>query len=213
MNTDKRKQEGLEYIKNDNYKKALEIFSVLLYENPKDQELLEISMFLFQRITDAHYDFQPETAEEFLFRGVARFYHEELEASIADYNEALKKHPKSDYALKCKAFSLMHQGNHLLAIEELKKAIEINPHGEYFDDIAENLSRAGMNKEAIDYHEKAITASPNDARLWYNYGTHLGKMNMIAGAVLKLQKALELYPEYEDAKHNLAHYYYKLQNL
>ena len=213
MNCEERKQDGLKYIQEDNYKKALEIFCVLLYENPKDKELFEISMFLFGRITDAHYDFQPETAEEFLFRGVARFYHGELENSILDYNVALKIYPKSDYALKCKAFSLTHQKNYLLAIEELKKAIEINPHGEYFDDIAENLSRAGMNKEAIEYHEKAITASPNEPRLWYNYGTHLGKMNMIANAVIKLQKAVDLYPQYDDAKYNLDYYYKKLQNL
>lgn len=67
--------------------------------------------------------------------------------------------------------------------------------------------------ESIEYHQKAITASPDDARLWYNYGTHLGKMNMVAEAVSKLQKALELYPSYDDAKHNLAYYYNKLQNL
>src|SRR4051812_42383597 len=127
MTLEERKQEGLEYIKVDNYKKALEIFSVLLYENPKDQELLEISLFLFSRITEAHYDFQPQSAEEYLFRGVARFYKGELATSIEDYNAALKLYPKSDYALKCKAFSLTHQGNFLLAIEELKKAIAINP--------------------------------------------------------------------------------------
>jgi tetratricopeptide (TPR) repeat protein len=165
------------------------------------------------RITEAHYDFKPETAEEYLFRGVARFYRGELSTSIEDYNEALKLYPKSDYALKCKAFSLMHQCNYLLAIEELKKAIEIKPHGEYYDDIAENHSRMGMNREALEWHEKAIASSPNDPRLWYNCGTHLGKMNMVANAVMKFQKAIELYPEYDDAKYNLNHYYQILKNI
>lgn len=213
MTFEERKNEGLKYIKADNYKAAFAMFSVLFYENPKDEELGEISRFLLDRIMEGNYDFEPQTGEEFIYRGVAKFYKGEFEGSINDYNEAVKRNPKLDYAHKCKAFTLMRQGQNLLAIEELKKAIEINPHGEYFDDIAENLSFLGLMKEAIEYHEKAISASPNDARLWYNYGTHLGQMGMIAGAVLKFQKALEIYPQYQDAQHNLAHYYQSLQNL
>lgn len=212
MTFEERKQEGIKKIKEDNYKEALEIFSVLFYENPHDIELLEITQFLFQRITDAYYDFEPKTGEEFIYRGVAKGYKNELKESIEDFDKAIKLNPKLDYAYKCKAFSLMTLKNYISAIEVLEIAISINPHGEYYDDIAENLSRMGLDKEAIPYHEKAIEKSPNDARLWYNYGTHLGKMNMIANAVLKLQKAIELYPQYEDAKHNLNYYYQKLKN-
>lgn len=37
MNFEQRKQEGLKFIEEDNYKKALKAFSSLLYERPKDQ--------------------------------------------------------------------------------------------------------------------------------------------------------------------------------
>lgn len=213
MTFEEKKQAGLKYIKEDNYKKALEIFSVLYYENPKSIELLEISQFLFQRITDANYDFSPVTGEEYIYRGVAKFYKQEFEESIQDFNMAIKLNPKLDYAHKCKAFSLMTIGKHELAIQELDQAIKINPHGEYYDDIAENYGRMGEMTKAITYHEKAIELSPTDPRLWYNFGTYLGKMGLTANAVLKLQKAVELYPEYDDAKYNLNHYYNKLKNL
>lgn len=213
MSFEEKKQAGLKYIKEDNYKEALEIFSLLYYENPKDVELLEISTFLFQRITDGNYDFQPEKAEEYIYRGVARFYKGELTESIEDFDNAIRLNSKLDYAYKCKAFSLTYLEKYNDSIEELEKAISIKAHGEYYDDMAENYSKMGIDAKAIEYHEKAIKESPNDARLWYNYGTHLGKMNMIANAVIKLQKAVELYPNYDDAKYNLNHYYNKLKNL
>lgn len=213
MTFDERKQEGLKYIREDNYKKALEIFSILYYERPSDEDILKTVLFLFDRITEANYDFIPISGEEFILRGVARFYKTEIKNSIDDFNSAIKLNPNLDYAFKCKAFSLTYQGNYFLAIEELKKAIELKPHGEYYDDIAENLSRAGLKQEAIEYHEKAIKADPENARLWYNYGTHLGQMGMIANAVIKFQKAIELFPDYRDAKHNLAYYYKMLTNI
>ncbi len=211
MNFEEKKQEGLRYIKEDNYKEALEIFSLLFYENPKDLELLEITQFLFQRITEGNYDFQPKKAEEYIYRGVARFYKGKLSESIEDFDIAISLNNKLDYAYKCKAFSLMWLEKHQESIEELEKAISINPHGEYYDDIAENYSRMGLDNKAIEFHEKAIHKSPDDARLWYNYGTHLGKMNMIAKAVTKLQKAVELYPNYDDAIYNLNYYSKKLK--
>lgn len=203
---DQKKTEGLKYIKEDNYKKAFEIFSLLFYERPKDQELLAISTFLFKRILDGNYDFQPETGEEFIYRGVAKFYKGELTGSIADFDQAIKLNSTLDYAYKCKGFSLMYLKKYSSAIDEFQKAIRINPQGEYYDDIAESYSRMGKGREAILYHEKAIEKAPSDARLWYNYGVLLGQMNMTEEAVIKLQKAIELYPNYEDAKHNLKYY-------
>ena len=203
-------KEGIKLIKEDNYRKAFEVFSLLHYQNPKNQQIIETCQFLFSRITEGYYDFEPILPEEYIFRGVAKFYKGELLPSIADFDQALKLNQKLDYAHKCKAFSLSYLTKYKEAIIELKKAVQINDHGEYYDDIAENYSKLGDFKSAIEYHEKAIQTSPLDPRLWYNYGTHLGKVTEIDSAIQKFEKAIELNPNYEDAKYNLQ-YYQKLK--
>jgi tetratricopeptide (TPR) repeat protein len=206
MTYNERKNRAFKLIREDNYLKAIDEFSKLYYENPKDSEVLKASLFLFSRIVQGNYDFEPITAEQFGFRGVSKFYMGEIEASVRDFNQALSLNPKMDYYLKCKAFSLRFLKKYDQSIVELEKAIAIRPHGEYFDDLAEVYSIIGDNGKALLNHEKAVKYSPEDPRLWYNYGTYLGQRKHYEKAIEMLDKALELFPLYEDALHNRKYY-------
>jgi tetratricopeptide (TPR) repeat protein len=211
MSYEERKAKAFELIRKDDYRKAFEEFSILFYENPKDPELIEVSIFLLDRIFSGDYDFQPQTGEEYVYRGIAKFYHNEFDSSIADYDKALLLNPKLDYALKCKAFSLRFKKDFSQSIKVLNYAIQIKPRGEYFDDLAEVYSIIGDNKNAIINHEKAIHYSPEDARLWYNYGTHLGEVGQIEKAIIMFDKAINLWPQYEDALYNREVYLNRLK--
>ncbi len=211
MTTEERIKEGLRLIKEDNYLKAFDVFCKLFYDFPKEEIFKQTCLSLLDKIVEGNYDFEPETAEQFHFRGVSKFYKHELQASILDFDKAIKMNPKLDYAIKCKAFSLTHLGEYELAIACLNEAIKLKPAGEYFDDLAENYSKIGDNEKTLFYHEKATQHSPNDERLWYNYGTHLGKMGQTKKAIEMFDKAIKIYPQYEDAIHNRA-YYVRLLN-
>jgi tetratricopeptide (TPR) repeat protein len=211
MNYEERKKKAFKLIEEDNYRKAFDEFASLFYENPKDLELIKVCFFLLDRMIEGNYDFQPETAEQFIFRGVSKFYKSEYLNSIEDYDKAIAINPKLDYAIKCKAFSLTFLSKYEQAIECLEKAIQINPAGEYYDDIAENYSKLGDHKSASIYHEKAIQFSPNDFRLWYNYGTHLGAHGDFERAIKMFDESIRLYPLYEDAIHNREYYLKRLK--
>jgi tetratricopeptide (TPR) repeat protein len=143
-------------------------------------------------MTDGYYDFEPKTADDFLFRGVARFYKHEFESSTKDYDQAILLNPEFDTAHYYKSLNYGHTGNNLLAIKELEKAIAINPNCEYFNELAENHYQLGTSNECFKFHEKAIEKSPANPRFWFTYGTHLGKAKLYKSAVIKFKKAIEL---------------------
>lgn len=198
MNYNERKKLAQELIRQDKYADAIIEYSNLFTENPKDLENLEQFVFLFGRIMDGNYDFEPQTSDQYRIRGIAKFYRNEIENSIKDYDKALMLNSNHDYALKSRAFSLKSLGRIEDAIADLNKAIKINPRGEYYDDLAELYAPIDI-QVALGYHQKAVEYSPDEARLWYNYGVDLMDNQQYKEAFSKYEKAIELWPEYEDA--------------
>ncbi|WP_300492264.1 hypothetical protein [Flavobacterium sp.] len=110
MNYNDRKKYAEELIKQDKYPDALVEYSTLIKENPKDTQIIERFVFLWTRIQEGNYDFEPDTPEQYTMRGIAKFYNNETENSIKDFDKALSLDPNYDYALKSRAFSLKFLG-------------------------------------------------------------------------------------------------------
>jgi tetratricopeptide (TPR) repeat protein len=199
MTYEERKKNAVRLIKEDSYPEAFIEFSILYKENPSDEDVRNAITFLFSRIQEGNFDFTPVTAEEFSMRGIAAFYHQAYPESIADLTKAIELDPAYDYAYKSRAFSYLATGRINEGIEDLKKAININPTGEFFDNLAEFYSQTGEIDKALEYYKKAVAASPDDPRLWYNYGVQLGESGNAKEALAKFDKAIELWPQYEDA--------------
>jgi tetratricopeptide (TPR) repeat protein len=205
MNYNDRKKYAEKLIQDDKYLEAMLEYSALIKENPQDSKIIERFVFLWQRIQAGNYDFEPETPEQYTMRGIAKFYNNEIENSINDFTKALSLDPNYDYALKLRAFSLKFLGRLDNAMTDLKKAISIQPTGEYYDDLSEIYALIGDKKTALYFHEKAIETTPNDARLWYNYGVELRESGNLKEALNKFNKAIELWPQYDDAIVNRQH--------
>ena len=127
MNLQDRIASAAKLIEQDNYIDAFKEFATLHCENPRNEEIVKVCIFLFDRITEGNYDFEPETAQEYLYRGVARFYKGDPSASIVDYDKAIALDSEFDYAFKCKAFSLTFMGKYHSAIDYLEQAIAMSP--------------------------------------------------------------------------------------
>lgn len=92
---------------------------------------------------------------------------------------------------------------YLAAVKELDKAIAINPNCEYFNELAQNYFSLGKPNECYKNHELAIEHSPQNLRFYFTYGCHLSKANLQKAAISKFKKAIELKPNYGEAKRAL----------
>lgn len=187
-------------IKQDKYPDALLECANLFRIDPKDEENLQVINFLFTRIQDGNYDFTPETSEHFLMRGTARFFKGEIQNCFEDINQALKLDPKNDQALNCRAYLHWQTKQYQKAINDYLAAIGIDPRGEYYGDLA-NMNRE-INKipECLYFHHKAVELSPENPKLWYEFGIDLAETgHSLQEALRMFDKAIDLWPEFEDA--------------
>ena len=210
MTFDEKLKYGNQLIKEDNYLEAFDIFCELSYERKDDLELSKTALYLFHQIVEGNYDFEPSTANEFLFRGVSKYYKHEFDSSNMDYDNALTLNPKLEIAYYNKGLNYGHLKKHELAIKELEKAISLNPNGTYYNELAQQYFELGLYRECFQFHDKAIEQSPANAFFWFTYGAHLSKGGFDANALLKLRKALELDPKFDKAKIAID---YVIQNL
>ncbi len=202
METGNIKKSIAELIVQDKYPDALIECGKALKESPSDSEIISVIKFLFSRIQDAHYDFTPKSAEEYTLRGIARYYNEELEDALADYDKAITKDGTYDYAFKCRHLVNAALGKIDDAIQDIQTSIELNPTGEYFNDFGTLCGIIRKSKEAVAHYQKAVEISPNIPQFWYNFGCELMDQGQWKAAVQKFDKAIELWPKYDDALHN-----------
>lgn len=96
------------------------------------------------------------------------------------------------------------RGNHEKAIEEFKKAIEINPnYADAYHNLANTYQEAGQTGLAIENYQKAIENNP---QLWQSYQS-LAAIYFNQGQYVKalenIKKALEINPSNENLRQNL----------
>jgi tetratricopeptide (TPR) repeat protein len=210
MNFDEKLKYGNQLIKDDNYLMAFDVFCELSYERPEDKELSKKALYLYNKILEGNYDFEPQSANQFLFRGVSMFYKGEFDSSNIDYDKALSLNSKLDIAHYNKGLNYGHLGNFDLSIKELKRAIALNPNPTYYNELAQHYCELGNYIECFKYHEKAIEIAPSNAFFWHVYGVNLYKGGLHANALLKLKRAVELEPNFEEAKVAMQHVISKL---
>ena len=192
-----------ELITKDKYAEALIYCGKALRENPKNEDVINKAVFIFKRIQDAHLDLEPTNAEEYTLRGIAYFYIGEIDSSIHDYTKAIELDKNYDYAFKSRHIINFIMGNLSTAENDIRRAIEINPIAEYYNDLGNVISSiSNSNFESLDCYLKAVQLEPQIESFWYNYGCDLADKGQFENAIEKLDKAIVLNPNYEDALFN-----------
>jgi len=98
------------------------------------------------------------------------------------------------------AYSFGEKGEHVKAIENYDKAIEIDPNDEEaWYSKGWPLGELERHEEAIECYDKAIELNPNYDTAWYNKGFELGKLERHEEAIECYDKAIELNPNDEVA--------------
>jgi tetratricopeptide (TPR) repeat protein len=85
-------------------------------------------------------------------------------------------------------------GDHITAVNYLKKAIEVNPrYTEAYTLLGNCQDCLGQNEEAIASYNKALQIDPGHADAWFNKGMVLKKTGQIKESVQCIEKSIDLY--------------------
>jgi tetratricopeptide (TPR) repeat protein len=144
---------------------------------------------------------------ELLFQ---RGYAQQVAGNLADaillYRRSLEAHPTAE-AHTFLGWTFSFLGRYDDAIAECRKAIEVDPaFGNPYNDIGAYLIELDRPGEAIDWLEKATRAPRYEAPHypWLNLGRAYEKIGPWQEALRCYRKALEIRPDYEEAKRRLA---------
>ena len=151
---------GIDAIQNQKYKKAIEYFNKAITINPND--------------ADAYHN-----------RGLAKYLLEDYAEAIEDYSEALKINPDFAAAYYNRGIVQIKLRNYHQAIEDFNKVIAINP------DFADAYHNRGVVKYQLGLHAEAL-------------GNHAESSGNYAEAIDDFEIALEKNPNNTTAKELLA---------
>ena len=123
--------------------------------------------------------------------GEARLYLERAEKLDPDNPEVLNK----------LAFLLMKDREYEAALEKYNRSLMLDPE----DDLTHNAAAAVLRKlgrfdEAQEHYKSAVDIDANYEETYFNYGQLLVEKGDTAGARMMLEKALELKPDYAEAR-------------
>lgn len=146
-----------------------------------------------------------EKAKEFLQRAYKLQMSGFLEEAIKNYKASIELHPTAE-AHTFLGWTYSFMGLYQEAIEECKKAIEIDPDfGNPYNDIGAYLIEMGYLEEAIPWLEQAKTAKRYEARHYpyHNLGRVYERLGEWQKAMEEYRGALRVNPEYKAAKESL----------
>lgn len=138
---------------------------------------------------------------------------EQVSEAIHHYNEVLRIDPGNADTHNNLSVLYENQNDRDAAIHHLKKALELNP-----DSVDANynygslLRKIGETKEAMAYIAKALSIlhlkpghaiKPMYARVYFDMGVGLAERGQTQAAVVFFKKAIEINPDYQDARNNL----------
>lgn len=171
------KQKIAELMKADRYADAFIYCGKALRENPHDEDVQQIAI-----------------------RGIAHLYANQIESALYDFNLAIEADNEYDYAWKSRSFLNFISGQLYQAERDIRKAIDINPTGEYHNDLGNIKSQQdNSNPESLDYYLKAVQLNPVVEMYWYKYGSVLAEKGKLKEELIAFDEALKLNPNYEDA--------------
>ncbi len=154
------------------------------------------------RTADAFSTFSPEAL---ILRADEAFENSDSEKALALLNEANAKEPDNPETLFKIAYILQDGGDNESAIKYYKLALEIDKENEYIHNSMASIYRQNGEFTSAKIHLKAsIDIDENNPITYYNYGNLLVDMANNEEAIIMYEKAIEINPDFLEAKDELA---------
>ena len=109
-----------------------------------------------------------------------------------------------------RSISFAFTGKYDLAIEAVKKAIQIDPEfAQAYNKLGDYYVRKGMNKEAASAYRTSLELDDNNENSHFDYGCTLASLGDYDLAMHELEKALQMKPDHYEIYSHIARISYE----
>ena len=148
-------------------------------------------------------ELDPEYEDAYFYRGMSYrcldHYPQPAIDSLTKYIKDFKKETCDAYIERGIAF--YQRGFISESIDDYHRAIGLSPSNkDAYINLMKSYETTENYNDAIDYFGKLINRNPSNAMNWYYRGLCYSKLGDYSKARSDFQKALSIYPDYEDAK-------------
>lgn len=186
---------------------ASAFFALKIYEHiqtlkdPEEEEEYSANTDVVVQEEKTAQAFSPFSADELIEKADSAYENEEFAKALALLHEADAKAPNDDEILFKIAFILQKSGDDQEALRYYKQALEVDKNNEFIHNAMATIYR--KNKEFISakMHLKAsLDIDDQNAITYYNYGNLLVDTEHLEEAKAMYTRAIELDPDFEEAK-------------
>ena len=148
--------------------------------------------------------FSPFSAEELIEKADASFMEEDYKKALAFLHEADTKDINNEEILFKIAYILQKSGDTIEALKYYKDAITLDKKNEAIHNAMASIYRGNGEYTSAKIHLKAsLEIDADNPITYYNYGNLLVEIESFEEAKTMYEKAIELNPDFEEAKEEL----------
>ena len=154
------------------------------------------------RSADAFSTFSPEALVQ---KADVAFEEEDFVRALALLNEANAKEPNNSEIIFKIAYILQKSGDNEEAIKYYKQALELDKENEFIHNSMASIYRVNGEYTSAKIHLKAsLDIDSENSITYYNYGNLLVDTQNFEEAIMMYEKAIELNPDFLEARDELA---------
>ncbi len=135
----------------------------------------------------------------------------DTEEALQSFRQALELNGSHFHSLAALGQTMHAAGRNAEAAEYFEMALALQPQDtDLLCDFGDVLQESGDLEQAVALYRRALRTNPRLARAWYSCGCVEMTRREYFSAILCFEKAVELYPDWLEARHNLARALYEL---
>ncbi len=187
---------------------ASAFFAFKIYEHiqtlqePQDNNYDDTQENEQNRSADAFSTFSPEALVQ---KADIAFEAEDFVRALALLNEANAKEPNNSEIIFKIAYILQKSGDNEESIKYYKQALELDKENEFIHNSMASIYRENSEYTSAKIHLKAsLDIDGENPITYYNYGNLLVDMENFEEAAMMYEKAIELNPDFLEARDELA---------
>ncbi len=139
----------------------------------------------------------PQSADDYCFRGSSKNYLEDYRGALQDYNKAIELNQEFGLAYFYRGKLKITLEDYRGGIQDFNKAIELDSEfADAYINRGEAKSKLMDNRGAIQDHNKAIELEPRNFGAYYFRGLAKSDLKDYRGAIQDLTKSIELNSEF-----------------